>query len=163
MGDFLQKMATASRDRASMLQAAWTADQFDKPVVPLTLSDFDVLAEIKDMSPAEGRLADSQPNRSARAVEYAKGGAAAISILTEPLRFAGEIGHLEEVVAAVAGLNVPVMRKDFLVETVQIEEARASGASGVLLIAAILDDRDLQNMLACALGALAVRIAGIVR
>lgn len=150
MTDFLQKMATASRDRASFLRSAWSSEELDRPVVPLRLEKFDLIAEIKDQSPAAGRLAGDSADREARAVDYAKGGAAAISVLTEPFRFAGEIAHLEEVVAAVASMNVPVMRKDFLVDTVQLLEARASGASGVLLIAAILDDSELADMLACA-------------
>jgi indole-3-glycerol phosphate synthase len=78
------------------------------------------------------------------------GGAAAISVLTEPERFNGALAHLEAVVDAVAGSNTPVMRKDFLVDTVQILEAKAAGASGVLLIAAMLDDASLVNMLDCA-------------
>ena len=76
------------------------------------------------------------------------GGAAAISVLTEPSRFDGSLEHLEEVAAAVPG--TPVMRKDFLVDPVQILEARSAGASGVLLIAAMLDDRQLRAMLDCA-------------
>ena len=150
MADFLDKMATSSRDRASLLEARWSDDQLDRPVVPLTLSGFDLIAEIKDRSPAEGALDDASFDRGARAVEYASGGAAAISVLTEPSRFDGEIAHLAAVAAAVEGMDVPVMRKDFLVDTAQILEARASGASGVLLIAAILDDTRLEDMLACA-------------
>jgi indole-3-glycerol phosphate synthase len=68
--------------------------------------------------------------------------------LTEPSRFDGELAHLEAVVAAAPG--TPVMRKDFLVDTVQVLEARAAGASGVLLIATMLDDGKLQAMLDCA-------------
>lgn len=150
MTDFLRKMADASRDRASLLEARWQAELLDRPVTPLKLDRFDVIAEIKDHSPAEGRLAGDAADRGARAVAYAEGGAAAISILTEPFRFAGEIAHLEEVVSAVADLEIPVMRKDFLVDPKQVLEARANGASGVLLIVAILDDASLDSMLACA-------------
>jgi indole-3-glycerol phosphate synthase len=87
-------------------------------------------------------------SRAERARQYVDGGAAAISVLTEPSRFAGTLTHLREVVAAVPG--TPVMRKDFLVEPVQIEEARAAGASGVLLIATMLADQKLRAMLDCA-------------
>jgi indole-3-glycerol phosphate synthase len=83
-----------------------------------------------------------------RARAYADGGAAAISVLTEPSRFDGELAHLEEVVAAVPG--TPVMRKDFLVEPVQVLEARAAGASGVLLITTMLEDEKLASMMDCA-------------
>jgi len=71
-------------------------------------------------------------------------------VLTEPARFDGALAHLEEVVAAVDAEKVPVMRKDFLVDSIQILEAKAAGASGVLLIAAMLDDDKLMNMLDCA-------------
>jgi indole-3-glycerol phosphate synthase len=79
---------------------------------------------------------------------YAAGGAAAISVLTEPSRFAGSLQHLGDVVAAVPG--TPVMRKDFLVDPVQVLEARHAGASGVLLIVTMLGDRTLSAMLDCA-------------
>lgn len=150
MADFLQRMATASRDRASMLRASFGSDDLDKPIAPLRRNGFDLIAEVKDQSPSEGALANDKVDRASRAISYAKGGAAAISVLTEPFRFAGEIAHLEQVVEAVAGRSIPVMRKDFLVDTSQVIEARASGASGVLLIAAIMDDDQLDNMLACA-------------
>ena len=84
----------------------------------------------------------------AQAQRYTLGGAAAISVLTEPTRFAGTLQHLQEVVAAAP--DTPVMRKDFLVEPVQIEEARGAGASGVLLIATMLSDTKLGDMLECA-------------
>ena len=71
-----------------------------------------------------------------------------ISVLTEPSRFDGELAHLEGVVAAVPG--TPVMRKDFLVDPVQVLEARKGGASGVLLIATMLDDVTLLAMIDCA-------------
>ncbi len=147
MSDFLQGMAKSSAERAAAAPVFTDAD-FDKPVVPLSLGTFDVIAEIKERSPAEGDLAAGNDDRVARARAYADGGAAAISVLTEPSRFDGELVHLEEVAAAVPG--TPVMRKDFLVETVQILEARAAGASGVLLITTMLDDARLRAMLDCA-------------
>jgi indole-3-glycerol phosphate synthase len=147
MSDFLQGMATLSAERAAAARAFSDAD-FDKPVVPLSLGTFDVIAEIKERSPAEGDLGQGDSDRVARAEAYAAGGAAAISVLTEPSRFDGDLTHLEEVVATVPG--TPVMRKDFLVEPVQVLEARAAGASGVLLITTMLDDARLRAMLDCA-------------
>ena len=154
MSDFLQAMAASSAARAAAAPSFTDAD-FDQPVVPLNLSTFDVIAELKRRSPAEGNLAkgDSHPNQGdshliSRARAYVDGGAAAISVLTEPSRFDGELAHLEEVVAAVPG--TPVMRKDFLVDPVQVMEARAAGASGVLLITTMLDDATLATMLDCA-------------
>jgi len=147
MSDFLQQMGESSARRAAAARS-FTAADFDKPVHPLALEGFDLIAEIKNRSPAEGTLASVEGDRRQRALAYVDGGAAAISVLTEPERFDGDLAHLAEVVD-VAG-SVPVMRKDFLVEPVQIEEARAAGASGVLLIAAMLGDRALAGMLDCA-------------
>ncbi len=151
MTDFLDTMAASSRARAEALPRSWDSVSLDRPIYPMRLSGFDLIAEVKDHSPAEGQLAAAGADRSARAAAYAAGGAAAISVLTEPDRFAGNLAHVEEVVAAVAGHHVPVMRKDFLTDVRQVLEARAAGASGVLLIAAILDDSTLESMLACAL------------
>lgn len=145
MSDFLQSMARSSAERAAEVSARFASADFDKPVVPLTLDSFDVIAEIKERSPAEGDLSIAGTNRQTRAQSYAAGGAAAISVLTEPSRFDGSLSHLEEVVAAVP--NTPVMRKDFLVEPVQVLEARKAGASGVLLIATMLNDTVLTEML----------------
>ena len=148
MSDFLKAMAELSAERARAADPALVSATLDKPLVPLQLGSFDVIAEIKDRSPAEGELASHAGNRGERARQYAQGGAAAISVLTEPSRFSGSLEHLEEVVAAVPG--TPVMRKDFLVAPVQILEAREAGASGVLLIVTMLDDSKLREMLDCA-------------
>ena len=145
MTDFLQTMATLSAERAALASRRFVSADFDKPVQPLMLGTFDLIAEIKDRSPAEGELATPNRDRETQAKSYAAGGAAAISVLTEPSKFSGSLEHLEEVVAAVS--DTPVMRKDFLVESVQILEARAAGASGVLLIATMLSDRKLREML----------------
>ncbi len=145
MSDFLQKMAASSAERAAAVHDRFSSADFDKPVVPLDTGAFAVIAEIKDRSPAEGDLASPGSDRAERARQYASGGAAAVSVLTEPSRFSGELAHLESVVAAVPG--TPVMRKDFLVEPVQVSEARSAGASGVLLIATMLSDARLREML----------------
>ena len=147
MSDFLQTMAALSAERAASIGPI-VASALDKPVVALELGGFDVIAEIKNRSPAEGALAASNESRRDRATQYAAGGAAAISVLTEPSRFDGALEHLEDVVDAVP--KTPVMRKDFLVDTAQVLEAREAGASGVLLIATMLDDRLLRAMLDCA-------------
>ena len=147
MSDFLHQMALLSAERAAGAAAMRPAD-LDRPVLPLRLGDFDVIAEIKDHSPAEGELAAADSDRAERARQYAAGGAAAISVLTEPSRFAGDLAHVADVVGAVP--DTPVMRKDFLIDTVQILEARAAGASGVLLIVTMLSDKKLRDMLNCA-------------
>lgn len=150
MSDFLKQMAQSSAARAALVKASFTDDELDRTAYPLTLDRFDVIAEIKNRSPAEGELAAGAGNRSDRALNYVAGGAAAISVLTEPERFDGDLSHLEEVVEAVAATDTPVMRKDFLVHPLQVLEAKAAGASGVLLIAGMLDIRQLTSMLDCA-------------
>ncbi len=145
MSDFLQTMAALSAERATGVEPRFSSADFDRPAVPLSLDGFGVIAEIKDRSPAEGDLSGPGSDRREQARRYASGGAAAISVLTEPSRFAGDLAHLQEVAAAVPG--TPVMRKDFLVEPVQVSEARKAGASGVLLIATMLSDAKLGEML----------------
>lgn len=97
-----------------------------------------VIAEIKRASPSKGALAPGlDAPRHARA--YVDGGAAAVSVLTEPDRFQGSLADL----ADVAALGFPTLRKDFLVDRYQVWEARAAGASAVLLIVAALDEPTL--------------------
>jgi len=98
-----------------------------------------VIAEVKRRSPSKGDLAEiSDP--AWLAGEYAAGGAAAISVLTESRRFAGSLDDLVRVRLAV---DVPVLRKDFIVTAYQLFEARAAGADLVLLIVAALTDDEL--------------------
>lgn len=160
MSDFLAEMASGSRERAAAISRRFRDADFDLPVVPLVFTTFDLIAEVKERSPSEGSLVGKRPNgrrsnsdrvsRGDRAVQYVQGGAVAISVLTEPSRFDGSLEHLADVVRAVTGAGVPVMRKDFLVDRRQILEARAAGASGILLIAAMLSDRELKALLDCA-------------
>ncbi len=150
MSNFLKELAQESAERAAANNVSFTSHALDRPAFPLQLKGFDLIAEIKDRSPAEGLLANADESRVERALKYANGGAAAISVLTEPRQFAGQLAHLEEVVDAVSAQQIPVLRKDFLVDRVQVLEAKAAGASGILLIAAILSDKQLASMLDCA-------------
>jgi indole-3-glycerol phosphate synthase len=150
MSGFLGEMAASSRARAAAIRGTRGAADFDLPVVPLALDGFDLIAELKERSPAEGMLESGVLSRAERAREYVAGGAAAISVLTEPTKFGGALAHLAEVVAAVSAAPVPVLCKDFLVSPRQVEEARAAGASVVLLIVAMLPDRELHGLLDCA-------------
>lgn len=152
----LSQMNTHSAQRARQLRSRVSLPQLrrralDAPPAPaLRLSGFDVLAEVKWSSPSEGRLAaaeDLGPATALRAVAYAEAGAAAVSVLTEPLRFGGDLSLLS---AAAAICPVPVMRKDFLVDPMQVYEARAAGAGGVLLIVRSLSDGLLADMLGAA-------------
>ena len=117
MTDFLQQMADLSEQRAASAHRLINAGELDKPLRPIRLSGFDLIAEIKEASPSEGALNSLQRSRVELLDDYVQGGAAAISVLTEPSRFGGDIAHLQEVAAR---SEIPVMRKDFLVDPGQI-------------------------------------------
>ncbi|WP_310526746.1 indole-3-glycerol phosphate synthase TrpC [Nocardioides sp.] len=101
-----------------------------------------VIAEVKRKSPSKGALADI-PDPAVLAAAYARGGAAAISVLTEQRRFNGTLGDLRAVRAAV---ETPILRKDFIVSGYQLVEGRAAGADLALLIVAALDDDELRRL-----------------
>jgi indole-3-glycerol phosphate synthase len=155
MSDFLADMARSSAARAAEaarrepIAALRRRAQGAPAAAPLRLSPlgFDVVAEIKLRSPALGALQDPARDRLGRIEAYARGGAAAVSVLTEPSRFDGSLEHLREAATVLAPLGVPVMRKDFLVDPYQVLEARAAGAGGVLLILRMLPLRRLADML----------------
>lgn len=102
-----------------------------------------LIAEIKRKSPSRGALAPGL-DAPAQAKRYQAAGAAAVSVLTDPDHFDGSLDDLISVSAAV---DVPVLRKDFLLDPAQVWESRAAGADAVLLIAAVLGPDDLPIML----------------
>jgi indole-3-glycerol phosphate synthase len=106
-----------------------------------------VIAEIKRASPSKGAFPVAV-NPPAVAADYARGGAAAISCLTDAPFFQGSLDDLAAVTSASSDLGKPigVLRKDFMVDPYQIDEARAFGASCILLIAACLDDQLMQDL-----------------
>jgi len=101
-----------------------------------------VVAELKRSSPSKGTL-DASLDAAARTALYVEGGAAALSILTEPSRFGGSLADLRDAQAAV---EVPLLRKDFITDVVQLLEARAYGASAALLIARALSSTELATL-----------------
>jgi indole-3-glycerol phosphate synthase len=104
-----------------------------------------VIAEVKRSSPSAGPIADVDAADRARVYEAA--GAAAVSVLTEPRHFGGALADLR---AAHLAVEIPVLRKDFLVHPSQVMEARVEGADAVLLIAEALSGSELRAMLAAA-------------
>lgn len=103
-----------------------------------------VIAEVKRISPANGLLARPGLDPAGLALVYAAAGAAAISVLTEPLHWGGSLDDLRAVRAAV---KVPVICKDVIVDDYQVRQARAAGADAVLLIAEALDDLRLERLI----------------
>jgi indole-3-glycerol phosphate synthase len=153
--DFLRTMAASSQARATQARAqlslvelrARAADTRLPPSLALSRR-FDLIAEVKLRSPAAGQLKANE-NIAARVGDYAQAGAAAISVLTEPSRFDGELSHLTSSVEALAG-RIPAMRKDFLVDAYQVYEARAAGAGGVLIILRMLERFELRSLIEAA-------------
>ena len=102
-----------------------------------------IISEVKRSSPSKGRLA-AIPDPAALASLYEAGGASVVSVLTEQRHFGGSLADLDAVRAAV---DIPVLRKDFIVTPYQIHEARAHGADLVLLIVAALEQNVLVSLL----------------
>jgi len=143
---FLEQMALSSRARAAAARRSCSFAQLSAaaqaapapPPLRLDPSGFDLIAELKLRSPAAGQLRTPGEDVGARVGAYARAGAAAVSVLTEPSRFDGELAHLSAAASALRPLGVPAMRKDFLVDPYQVLEARRAGAGGVLLILRML-------------------------
>ncbi|MBF82912.1 MAG: indole-3-glycerol phosphate synthase [Acidobacteria bacterium] len=129
----LEREAAARTPRAEEFRAALARSE-----------GFNVIAECKRRSPVRGILQkDYDPAALARV--YARAGAAAISVLTEPSFFDGSVEHLKSVRDAV---DLPILRKEFVVTEYQLIEARAAGADAALLIVAALEDNILASLLA---------------
>ncbi|MEU0558544.1 indole-3-glycerol phosphate synthase TrpC [Dactylosporangium maewongense] len=125
--------------KAAAAQAAPPIDAYAKLRAP----GVGVIAEVKRASPSKGQLAEI-PDPAELAKEYAAGGARAVSVLTEGRWFGGS---LDDFAAVRAAVDVPLLRKDFVVSSYQVHEARAFGADLVLLIVAALDQNTLSGLL----------------
>ncbi|MET0566169.1 MAG: indole-3-glycerol-phosphate synthase [Acidimicrobiia bacterium] len=150
MSRFLDTMVARSHRRAEEAAAHRSLRLRRESVLagpePLPLSGFgalfDLIAEVKPRSPSEGLFPNRSPAETALA--YQAGGAGMISVLTEPSEFGGSIDMLRDVATAV---SIPVLAKDFLVDPIQVYEAREAGADGVLVIARILSTESLIGIL----------------
>lgn len=135
-----------SKKRISMDEIIQTADKLpvnnDFPFKKaLSGNDISFICEVKKASPSKGIIAADFPYLQI-AKDYEKAGASAISVLTEPKYFMGNDNYLKEIASKV---NIPVLRKDFTVDSYQIYEAKILGASAILLICAILSDEQLKD------------------
>jgi indole-3-glycerol phosphate synthase len=160
MSDILDKIVAVKREEvaAAVMQKSLAVVRADAESRVLT-RDFEgamrakiaagqaaVIAEIKKASPSKGVLrADFIPADIAQS--YAEHGAACLSVLTDKQFFQGNVDFLKQ---ARASCDLPVLRKDFMIDTYQVYEARAMGADAILLIAACLDDAQMAEMEAVA-------------
>jgi indole-3-glycerol phosphate synthase len=157
-GGFLTQMAQSSGARVraakqALSESALAGRARETPAPPplrLEARGFDLIAELKLRSPAAGPLAAGGASLAERVSAYARAGAAAVSVLTEPERFEGSLAHLTAAAAALAPQHVPAMRKDFLVDPYQVLEARVAGAGGVLVILRMLSRGQIDALMECA-------------
>jgi indole-3-glycerol phosphate synthase len=138
--------AMSMGERRAVEHAAGVAPSRPSFVDALTRDAVAVIAEIKRRSPSKGPIRESLA-AGAQALAFERGGAAAISILTEPAHFGGALADLE---SARDHVSIPLLRKDFHSDPIQLYEARASGASAALLIARALSPATLREMMSVA-------------
>ena len=130
--------------KSQILEAVETAPAVRSDISAFRTSELSLIAEVKRSSPSKGSLAPIA-DPALLASRYEKGGATAISVLTERRRFGGS---LEDLVAVRKAVDLPILRKDFMVDEYQFLESRAHGADLVLLIVAALSKNQLSDYLA---------------
>lgn len=151
----LEKIAENTRRRVSerkakvpLAQIRTLAEQRHRPDIPgfwecLEKPGISFICEVKKASPSKGLIDPEFPYLNI-AREYEQAGAAAVSVLTEPDFFQGSLEYLKEISGT---LNIPVLRKDFVVDEYQIYEAAYAGAKAVLLICELLDEMQLKDFI----------------
>jgi indole-3-glycerol phosphate synthase len=153
MNDFLETILTRKREeieakrKRTRIEQLRERPQFTAPkrsfAAALDGEDLAIIAEIKKASPSKGVIRTSFDHRQI-ARQYAEGGARALSVLTDDQFFQGKLSYLAEVRELV---TLPLLRKDFIIDSYQLYESKAYGADAVLLIAAALDPRHLSELL----------------
>ena len=137
--DVLTEIIAKKRERLKKLMCAANPRAFSKV---LRADGINIIAEFKRRSPSKGMIREgANPVEMARA--YEAGGAVAMSVLTEEDYFAGSLDDLRQVKSTV---DLPVLRKDFIVDEYQVYESAAAGADAILLIVAALDDESLARL-----------------
>ena len=109
----------------------------------LERSGISFICEVKKSSPSKGVIAQDFPYLQI-AMDYERAGASAVSVLTEPHYFMGKDKYLKEIANEI---HIPIIRKDFIIDAYQIYEAKVLGASAILLICSLLDDKSLKDFL----------------
>lgn len=151
MDDILTRIANRTRERISKEEQEIPVEVLKEKIASMpSAPDFykalkkdgmSFICEVKKASPSKGVIAEDFPYTEI-AMDYEKAGAAAISCLTEPFWFMGSDRYVEEIAEKV---SIPILRKDFTINEYMIYQARAMGASAVLLICAILTDEELKR------------------
>src|SRR5437867_1964345 len=153
MNDFLERIVAKTRQRLAQEPPAdrAAAERAAHARAPHALSaalskdGINIIAEIKAASPSAGTIAEN-PDVEGIAADYKKGGAAAISIVTERDSFKGS---RDWVGRAAAASGLPILMKDFVVEESQLVRGVAAGSSAILLLASLLDARQIRELIAC--------------